>query len=418
VVYGGGLQFLGALSPYLLYGFYLVLGACLGLCVLARPDALAGVRCLRVYLLWILFYVLWGTVVSRDAGLVLPYGLRLLFRNLFITAAFVIAVGDRRHLATLVRFIGASAVINCAISLWEANNPILIEQLARFLNPDSVSFRADRPSGLWTNANESAFAFLFAMLLSLWDRGWFPWLVRLASIVGIYLTASRTGMYLMILCGLSLGLYRLRSLTRSMQAAAVVLNLAWVGGLCLAVLGATLSTTVDLSEDGRVARILDFSESSTREQGGFSRAELAAEAADAALNGPWYGRGLFTFQDVAGSEGELGIPIGAHNIYLTVWGEVGVVGLAVYLAVLGLGLLGLFTCRAALNDWLGAALLWACYLTIGFAWHNQLASVSGMIYVALLYRLPGVVCLPLRARRHRPIPSSTGVRNVAANCAV
>jgi O-antigen ligase len=371
-----------------------------------------------VYLLWILFYVVWGTAVSRDSTLVLPEAVRLLLRNLFMTSALVLALGDRRHLAVFARLVGVAAVINCGISLAEANNPSLAEDLARLLNPGVTNVLAERPSGLWTNANEAAFAFLFALLLSRWDRGWVAWLVRLAGVVGIYLAASRTGMYLVVLCALSLGVFRLRSLLRSTQAAAVVLNLAWVGGIGLVVLCAALSVTIDVSDDRRVNRILDFSESTTQEQGGLSRADLAAQAAEAAMNGPWYGRGAFAFQDVTGAEGELGMAVGAHNIYLAVWGEVGPVGLCVYLGVLGLGVFRLFARPASLGDWLGAALLWTSYLIIGFAWHNQLASLSGMIYIALLHRLPGVIALPAAARRRRPVPSPTGARNVRVRCAV
>ena len=418
LVYSGGLPFLAAVSPYLLYGGYAVLAACVCLCVLPRPVALNRVLCLRAYLLWILFYVVWGTAFSWDPGLVLPEGGRVLVRNAFLTGAFVLTVGRRRHLAALARLIGLTAVVNFGICAYEALNPSLIEDLARVLNPDATAFNVFRPAGLWSNPNEAAFAFLFALLLSRWDRGLCAWLARLAALAGIYLTASRTGLYLVVGCGTLYGLFKLRALARDARRAAVVLNVAWVAGLGLVVLLLVLPLQFDVSDNYITRRVLDYSEASTRGAGGESRAELAAQALDAALNGPWHGYGLFTFQDLAGSGVYSVTSTGTHNVYLAVFGEVGLVGLCVYLAVLGLGLLRLVTCRAVPEDLFPTALLWGSYLIIGVAWHNQLISLSGMIYVALLYHLPGLLGRPPLARGSRPAPSPIGVANVRVRCAV
>jgi O-antigen ligase len=419
LVYGGGLQFVGAVSPFLLYGVYLVLAGCVGLCVMARPRALERLQCVRAYLLWILFYVLWGTAVSRDATLVLPEGLRLLFRNCFIAAGFVLTAGEPRHLAMLARFVGVAAVINCGVSIWEANNPAVMESLARFLNSDPGTVIAERPLGLWTNANEAAFAFLFALLLSRWDRGLFAWVARLAALVGVHLTASRTGHYLVVLCGVLYGLYRLRALTRDARRAAVLLNAAWVVGLGLVLLLLVLPLEFDPSDNSITRRVLDYSESSTRTTGGDSRAEIAAQGLDAALNGPWHGYGLFTLQGgLPNSPVEAVTATGVHNIYLAMFGEVGLLGLCVYLGVLGLGLLRVFAYRSRPEDRFFMALLWGSYLIIGLTWHNQLDSLSGMVYAALLYHLPGLLRRPPPAPGNRPAPSPTGVMHARIRCAV
>jgi hypothetical protein len=419
VVYAGGLPFLGAFSPVLLYGGYAVLAGCVCLCVLPRPAALNRVLCLRAYLLWILFYVVWGTAFSWDPGLVLPEGGRVLLRNVFLTASFVLTVGGRRHLAALARLIGLTAVVNFAICAYETLNPTLIEDLARFLNPDATAFNVFRPGALWSNPNEAAFGFLFALLLSRWDRGVCAWVARLAALAGIALTASRTGLYLVVACALLYGLFRAGVLIRDTRRAAVALNVAWVGCLALVALALVLPLGFDVSDNYVTRRVLDYDESSTREAGGESRAELAAQAFDAALDGPWHGYGLFTFQDLAGSAVHSITSTGTHNIYLAVFGEVGPVGLAVYLAVLGLGVVRLFTCRALPEDRFVMALLWGSYLVIGVTWHNQLISVSGMVYVALLYHLPGLLGRPKGApRTKRPAPPPHGVMHVRDRCAV
>lgn len=404
LTYGGVLPLLGAVSRPLLYVGYIGLLGCLLLGAAAESRAYLRVRCLAPYLCWLGFYSLWGALVSWNQSLAADEGVRLVLRNCFFMSALVIAVGDRRHLQAFARLIGWSAVVNCGLCVWELTNPSLIENIAYALDPQATAFNVLRPAGLWSNPNEAAFAFVFAVLLSHWDRGPCAWLARAAALVGIYLTASRGGLLLIAFCGLAHLVFMLRARPAGVLRRGVFLGAASAAALCLIVLGNALPKDHGFWERYVVQRFLYGDKGSPEIRG-----VLALRAAEIAVNGPWYGHGLFTFHGMAR---ETRIPsvidetLGAHNIYLVVFGETGLVGLFGYGAVLGLGLFRLFTVRAAGGDRHIALLFWLSYLLIGFLWHNQLTSLGGMLYVALLYHLPGLVARNLEsARFSRPLPS-------------
>jgi O-antigen ligase len=415
LAYAGVLQFLGAFSPYALHASYAGIAGCAALCVLMEPRAFDRVGCFGPYLLWIAFYVAWGTIIAWDPGQVVSDAVRVVLRNLVLAGAFAIAVGNQRHMGALARLVRVGAVVNCAICLYEAQDPRLIEDIARFLNPATTAFSVLRPAGLWSNPNEAAFAFLFSLLLSHWDRGLWAWAGRLASAAGIYLTASRTGLYLLVFCGLLYGLFKLAALLRDPRRVAVALNVAWVAGFALVLLLLTVPMSFDVSDSYNVQRLLDYSESATPGNRGDTRVEVAAQAYEAALQSPLVGHGLFAFQDLGTAEhGGAVTSAGAHNIYLAVFGEVGIVGLASYLAVLGLGVVRLIAVRARREDWFIGALLWSTYLLIGFTWHNQLTSIFGVIYVAVLYSIPRLIARPARAPWDRLGLAQNGAANVRA----
>jgi O-antigen ligase len=413
LAYAGVLQFVGAFSPYALHACYAGIAACAAVCVLMEPRAVDRVGPFGPYLLWIAFYVIWGTIIAWDPSQVLSDAVRVVLRNCVLAGAFAIAVGGQRHLGALARLFQVGAVVNCAICLYEAQNPRLIEDIARFLNPATTAFSVSRPAGLWSNPNEAAFAFLFSLLLSHWDRSLWAWAGRLASVAGIYLTASRTGLYLLLFCGLLYGLLKLAALLRDPRRVAIALNVAWVAGFALVLLLLTVPMSFDVSDSYNVQRLLDYSESATRGGRGDTRVEVAADAFEAALRSPLVGYGLFAFQDLGTAEhGEAVTSAGAHNIYLAVFGEVGLVGLAGYLAVLGLGVVRLIGVRARREDWFIGALLWSTYLLIGFTWHNQLTSMLGVIYVAVLYSIPRLIARPARAPGDRLAPAQNGAAHV------
>src|SRR5689334_4109351 len=64
IIYSGGFQFLVSFSPYLLYGFYLALVACIILCMLVKGQVNHDLGAVMPYLIWIALYCFWGTIVA------------------------------------------------------------------------------------------------------------------------------------------------------------------------------------------------------------------------------------------------------------------------------------------------------------------------------------------------------------------
>ncbi len=402
-IYSGAFFLLVSVSPYLLYGFYLVLAGVTLICLSAFKLSRRNLKSVAPYFLWIFFYSLWGTLASPFVGVVLPEVIRMLFRTILIMGAVAIVLSKISDVRKLARFVQVAAILNFAVSLWETADPDFIRQIADILKYDFARFANYRPAGLWIDPNEAAFAFVFALLLSRWcNNGLLAWAGRLAALGGIYLTVSRSGTYLLALCLLVLVAYKLKSIRLNLRNLVIIIN-----GLALVVLlGATLYLTgfikveFDAFDQWNVARLLDFSESSSRDNAQYTRGDVLGESIGLALDGEWYGYGIFAFQgnsnlgsdSITALANRLGV--GAHNIYVAVLGELGFVGLLGYVAVLGLGFVRMLRTKMAATDRVTLGLIWICYLFIGIALHLQFTSVSFMIYTALLYHLPGVVAAP------------------------
>jgi O-antigen ligase len=388
LLYGGISPFLGEFSRSLLYGWYAGFLGCVCLCVVAEPRALLRLKPLVPWMYWVLCYCVWGTVVSADWAAAAPRALRLILRSTVLLSAVAILVKEKRHLQILAHWVGYAAVIGCVLSVWEARNPAFLQQLTKFSSQTYVA-DVERPAGLWINPNLAAISFLFALLLSPWDRSPWAWLTRVAALVGIYLTASRSGLVLV-------GTYvvaQIFSLARAglvqPRRLGIILCGTWAVVLCAIVLGLSPPSGLDVSEGYAVRRFLLEGKA-----GEDKRTSLSREALEAALSGPWYGRGLFTFSG-RGEGAEVQSVIdesqGAHNFYLAVLGETGIVGLVSYLGILGLGLRRSLATAATRVDRHDLALMWLCYFLIGLVWHNQLENPFGLFYIALLYYSPDLL---------------------------
>jgi hypothetical protein len=73
-----------------------------------------------------------------------------------------------------------------------------------------------------------------------------------------------------------------------------------------------------------------------------------------------------------------------------VWGEAGVLILAAFLLVLGIGLRRVLKSRAPPLDRFHLLVLWGTFLLLGLSWHNQFFDVIGVLWLMLLYQLPAV----------------------------
>jgi hypothetical protein len=400
LIYSGALPLLGVLSRHVLYAIYLTLFAGCFFAVLTDRRVPQNLRSVLPYLGWLILYFGWGTLFAPDQDAVLPVVRVSLVRNVLILSAVAIALVDIRALVLLAHMIQIVAILNAAVSLWETLDPRLISTIAFMLNPDARAFSELRPAGLWSNPNQAAFAFVFALLISHWSHGALAWAGRAASLLGVYLTVSRGGIYTLIVCGVAYLLFRLQQMRFTPGRVSAFANgLAVTAAAGWLFFGSPALSHVDLSDNWGLSRLLDYSE---RASGQATRAEITSVAARSALDGPWHGYGAFSFQGISNSPFRDFTGQGAHNIYLTVWGECGILFFITYLLLLGYGAFHLLRIRIASVNRLILGLMWISYMMIGFVWHNQFTSTAGMILIALLYHLPRIVEAASSAGTGRP----------------
>jgi O-antigen ligase len=285
-------------------------------------------------------------------------------------------------------------IINLGISLWQFVNPQVLVSMANALEPGTTAFSAIRPAGLWINPNVAAFALILGLLMSGWARGLLAWAGRLAAVAALYLTASRSGLYIFLLCALIYLIFRVKPWkVRPALVPGIVAGVALLGALVLMVVDKPPEgLALNLEQGSTLSRVLDVTESATSALGVETRGDVTLQAFQAALGAPWYGYGVFTFQGT--SVTSLGSPlpgVGAHNIYLAIWGETGPASLIIYLLVLGTGIRSMLKSALPEKERLLLALLWISYLIIGVVWHNQLTDLLGILYLGLLFQIPLLV---------------------------
>jgi O-antigen ligase len=392
VIYIGALPFFIVVAPELLYGTYVVFGVCAVGILSFEWMASRSLLSMVPYLVWFLiFYCFWGTLVA-SGDLPLDEVVKTFVKNVVVLSALALAVIDRRDLARAARWFQIGALLNLVIVFWELWDPKLILTLALTRDPDADAFSVLRPAGLWVNPDEAAFALIFALLISYFMRGPLAWIGRLGCVIGIFLSASRTGVYVLAICGVVACVVKLRSCGFSLRS----LTLLFLGfaALAAAVFVATESAifrSLDISDQWQLMRILDFSEKTDQQGTDASRMVIAQDAINKALEKPLTGHGIYSFQVLRTLPFKQSVlSIGAHNVYITVWGEAGTPGILGFLIVLGIGIRQTFDRRISANERLVLFLMWVSYLVIGLTWHDQFIAFSGMLYIALLYHLPCV----------------------------
>jgi O-antigen ligase len=393
VIYIGALPFFISFSPALLYGTYVVYGLCAVGFLSFEWKASRNLLSTVLYLAWLLiFYCCWGALVAGE-DVSLSQVARLFLKNVLVISLFELAVIDRQGIARAADCFQLGALFNLAIAFRELWDPKLVLKLALTLDPDASSFNELRPAGLWSNPNEAAFSFIFAFLISYWARGPLAWIGRLSCLLGIFLSASRTGMYVLTLCGAIYLVLNLRStLFNYRRLTALFLGAGALAAAVAVFAGSSTLRILDLSNQWQLNRLLDFSETTSRGAKDSSRLEIAQKAIQRALERPWTGHGIFSFQGASASPTKPGVlSTGVHNVYIAVWGETGIPGLITFLLLLAIGVRRLFNRQIARSERLILLLMWISYLVIGFAWHNQFSGFSGMLFIALLYHLPSVV---------------------------
>jgi O-antigen ligase len=391
VIYTGALPFFITFSSDLLYGTYLVIGVCAVGILSFERGANRSLLSVVPYLVWLLvFYCFWGSLVA-STDLPEDEVIKMFIKNLVVLGAFALAVIDRRDLARAAKWVQCGALLNLAICFWELWDPKLIWALAAGRDPGTNAFNLLRPAGLWRNPDEAAFAFVFAFLLSHWAGRRLAWIARVGCLAGLYLTASRTGVYIIALCGVVHFGLKLRSrgfFFRSLKAFS--LGLAALAAVALVLTGSSTLRTVSVENQWQIRRIIDFAEDRDRDTTELTRLEIAQDALERIFERPWVGSGVFSFDPALGNSGASN---GVHNVFLLVWGEAGIPGIVSFLLVLALGVRRIFQRQIAKSEASTMLLMWISYFAIGLTWHNQFTAFSGMFYAALLYHLPSLLRL-------------------------
>ncbi|HWL51005.1 MAG TPA: O-antigen ligase family protein [Chthoniobacteraceae bacterium] len=389
-IYLGGMPYLVVISPVLLYGAYLVMISASAMVLVSDWPSIRGLRWVAPYLAWATFYCYWGTLVAPPE-LSLGEAAKTWMKVMLVTGTLALALNNRRTLRLFANLVQGAAMVNVAIALWEVKHPALIEKLARAHDSLATAFNVERPAGIWSNPDAASFGYLFALLLSFWGRGPVVWAGRLACFVGIYLSASRTGAYVLLLGCLLLAVGKIgRMKWRPGVIAVIILGAMAAVGIGLAAVKMAPAGAFDLSQNRNVLRFADFLETDATRSGDPGRVEIAQAAAVQAFEGPWYGYGLYTFQ-MEPKDPLAVLDVGAHNLFITVWGETGIPGAVTFSVLLAIGLCRLATVPLSGNDRLLLTLFWMGYLLIALTWHNQMTSFVGMLYTAALWHLPGVL---------------------------
>jgi hypothetical protein len=362
-------------------------------------DPFALLRAAAPILAFMAAYFVWGALVSSNRrGALAPalHGIGLGVLIALVVGAILVREGGLGRLADLVQ---VATLVGLAVSVLEYLHPQLIFDLARLiLAPDVRSYNGERPAGLWLNPNEAGFAFLLSWLVAPWARQRLRWIGRAAAVAGIYLTASRTALYLLLLAAVIevvVMTWRWKHPRREARDT-VIAALAglMVAALLLPLLAVSLNFALRHLPAGlpgvsaaagfgaNAGRFLDVTQS-TRARDDRSRVELFQYWARKGLQKPWVGSGLLSFQGDSDHQG-------AHDLYLMVWGEAGVLILAAFLLVLGIGLRRVLKSRAPPLDRFHLLVLWGTFLLLGLSWHNQFFDVIGVLWLLLLYQVPAL----------------------------
>lgn len=402
LLYSGGVQIVNYLSPFLYYGFFLLLIGCAVVRIgrFTRKRIRYHFRPVHIYALWLTFYFLWGAVFSTHLGEVMPDLVRAVMRNLVILCLVAIALDDRDSLSRLSIMIQIAVLVNCAISIYEYFNPSFVTYLAYtfYESAQGKELFLDelRPAGLWINPNDAAFSFLFGLLVSYWSKGSIAWAGRIAAIVGIYLTASRGGSYSLIICAvlfISLRLFSQRLSTARLSTMAFGLAMMVAAAWVLSYQSGTW-LNIAPGEGGPLSRILDIQESTSS----VSRSAIKAAAIESARNGPLQGHGIFSFQTGELAPYRTSASTGAHDIYLVAWGETGMLGLLLYILVLGIYVVSLVKEKIVRMEKSAATILWLAYLVAGTVAHTQFNSLVFIIPIALLCQMARLLRAEIEGR--------------------
>lgn len=410
VVYGGGFLFLVSISPLLLYAFYIAIAALIVLRIESIAQLLGNLKPVAPYLIWLIAFWSWGVLVSPYPEAVFGEVIRVVFRNLLFLVAVAVVLSNPASYRFFGQLVQVAIFINFFIALRQLNDPQFAVDFARLLGEESYVANNVRPAGLWINPDEASFSLLFGLLVTARNRGLLVWLARAAAVYTIYLTASRSGGYILVLFAVSYLVFQLSQRVFSFRRAVVLVNVVTlVYAIWLGLYYTDNLPRYDVSQDFALSRMLDYQETNTD----YTRGDLTGAVYDLVLDSPWHGYGAMGLQDAQTSYlyFQSALPgLGAHNIFLAVWGETGLLGLVSYLAVLAFGCSRVLRLRLTPHQRLIIGFMWFGYLVRGLTWHSQFLSGTGMIIAGILFCYPQVAAAETAENEVVELPLAVGRR--------
>jgi len=333
---------------------------------------------------WMLGYICWGFMAATYP--IWDECYRLAFRFGSIAVAMAIVTSHPRKFNIFANAAQWVLVVNLAITIILMVSP-QYQSLPIFSRMD-LDFESDRFAGLWGNANHAGLVALLILVMSHWATRWVAWLGRISGCLIVYLTASRTAVIISTALILLYTVFGATWKTRIKIFLAAALVVICAGFY----LGSQKTGALEsIQENTTVSRVMDLSESKTREKGGGSRVDVAKAWLALAAVEPWYGYGLYTMN---GTELQVtgvreGFPgPGTHNLYIGILIDVGLTGLLTFLMVVGWQLVRIY--KAPLEKSAHRMLFALCFITLVFALanHNMVSDFPGWIAFSLIFLLP------------------------------
>lgn len=343
---------------------------------------------------WICLYCLWTVTVSpvsayEDA-----------VKNVFhtVTSAAAIAVIGRDHLAwqRLTRLAAVAIAFNVALSLAFVQYPSLY---ATLVDPShiEIAYSADpsdvpksRLSGLWINPNDAGRQTLTLLAVAASTPGPFGVVAWIASGWMVYLTASRTATYTILLIGL-VHLTRWARLA-SWRARYAVAALIVAASTFVIANPQLLSEEAINGDDGPSlfwTRVLDPTESETvSRRSRFDVAELWLPYLERA---PWYGYG---YNAAMGSRrfdlaSRTDLPyVGIHNTFMGLWADGGFVILASFLCLAAVGTNGGIHAPLSVTGRVTLVSLSLNAIVFSLFAHSLQLTRDGQVLLLLVFSLP------------------------------
>lgn len=342
------------------------------------------------YIFAVTYYYIVGLLNINNRSVDVGDEMRKLFAIIILILAVPVVLKNRESLKRFAIAVQIASFLSLVICILE----IAMPDRVAFLSQNSETITACvgenvfvRGGGLLRNPNEMSTFFIFALLLSHWvPQGlmYFSWLVCFS---GVLTTTSRGGAIFFILCitAVLLRLYFSRSIEdkKKSKAMSALLFIAFFV-FCIVAFSASsgaIHLPSSFNTDDILPRLTRFSDMQTDVADG-ARLDLMKYWFQKAIDAPFFGCGIYSFQ---GMEGGM---IGPHNMWLMLWGEVGLL-----FPVLFFGLLILSLFRASLGRYLSGEklviyLFWIVWLALTFKGHNQFEHRLNIASLAIIFVLP------------------------------
>lgn len=388
MMFGGIFPIISQVNRFALWGLWVIIWWLVYLA--PKPSKLRNLITPAIpFVIWLFVYGIYGSAAS-PVNVIGQFGTDF-FRMTTLLAAFAVLISDRASLRMLGNIAPLILFLNLLVSIALQQNTPLADFLVQneFAHAD-IQLATDRYSGLWGNANVAGMNTLILLILTVWGRGKLLWIGRVAGVWIIYLTASRTSAYLLVLICIYFLYTSFKYIPKFrvlIAVAAFIVILVWIAG--------SLPAVNQLFPEGStVQRLLDITESDVAR--GTRRLDVIEEWLPYLESELWYGRG-YGAMGGAGSMGVIyrtDVPyIGIHNMYLGSAVDAGVLGALSYLIMLAIGLKRAVRSHLAPIDRTATLALWGVALIFSAFAHNLQASMDGQSMYLLCFLLPKAMAL-------------------------